>query len=178
MKKLNKQGITLIEMVAVIVVLGIAIPPLLTSFGDIAWRSGRAESMADGSFYAQELMEEVKSKDFDENSIRPFTHSSGFSSADPGESKNNASTFDDVDDYAGCTDAAVTSPASGYSRSVGVDYVYLNGSNWTACGSVTCTTSTNCSTCAACCYKRITVTVSRTDNLLPPTSETTIVSAH
>ncbi len=178
MKKLNKRGITLIEMVAVIVVLGIAIPPLLTSFGDIAWRSGRAESMADGSFYAQELMEEVKSKAFDENSIRPFTSSTAFSSADAGENKANATTFDDADDFVGCTDAEVSSPASGYSRSVGVDYVYLNGSTWTACGSVTCTTSTNCSICAACCYKRITVTVSRSDNQLPPTSETTIVSAH
>lgn len=178
MIKLNTRGITLIEMVAVIVVLGIAIPPLLTSFADIAWRSGRAESMADGSFYAQELMEEVKSKAFDENSIRPFTSSSGFSSAEPGESKANASTFDDVDDFVGSTDAAVSSPATGYSRSVGVDYVRLNSSAWTACGAVTCTASTDCLTCAACCYKRITVTVSRSDNQLPPTSETTIVSAH
>ena len=178
MTKLNKKGITLIEMVAVIVVLGIAIPPLLTNFGDIAWRSGRAESLADGSFYAQELMEEVKSKAFDENSIRPFTSSSGFSSAEAGESKANASTFDDLDDFVGATDAAVTSPASGYSRSVSLDYVQLSGSTWSACGATTCTASTNCAICAACCYKRITVTVSRTDNLLPATSETTIVSAH
>lgn len=178
MINLSRRGITLIEMVAVIVVLGIAIPPLLTSFGDIAWRSGRAESIADGSFYAQELMEEVKSKAFDENSIRPFTSSSGFSAAEPGESKANSSTFDDVDDFVGCTDAAVSSPATGYSRSVGVDYAYLSGSAWTACGATTCATSTNCSTCAACCYKRITVTVSRSDNQLPPTSEITIVSVH
>lgn len=66
---MSKKGFTLMEMLAVIVLMGAAIPPLLTMWADIAWRSGRTEAIADAQFYAQELMEEIKSKSFDERKI-------------------------------------------------------------------------------------------------------------
>ena len=174
----NNTGLTLIEMVAMIVVLGIAIPPLLTNWADIAWRSERSESLADASFYAQELMEQIKSKRYDEKSSSPWTPSTNFSSTDSGESKSDSATFDDIDDFAGCTDPLVTAPAAGYSRLADIDYVWLNGSAWQGCGAVPACNGTDCTQCNACCYKRITVTVSRTDNIGGSASLTTIVSAH
>lgn len=175
---LNLKGITLIEMVAVIVVLGIAIPPLLNNWADIAWRSARTETIIDASFYTQELLEEIKAKNFDENFLSR-TPSTQFSSTEPGENKADSSTFDDADDFVGCLDPAVTIPAAGYSRSVSVDYVRLSGANWISCGPVDNCGGTLCDTqCTACCYKKITVTVSRNDNLLTNASSSAIMSAY
>lgn len=175
------RGITLIEMVAVIVVLGLAIPPLLTMWADVAWRSSRAESLADATFYAQALMEEIKSKSFDEKDNPNWTSTADFG-PDTGESSNDKDTFDDADDFVGCTDSRVTSPASGYVRSISIDYVRLNTGtepdSWESCGSISCTTSMDCATCDACCYKRITVSVSRADNLVSEVSIVTMVAAY
>ena len=58
--------------------MGVAIPPLMTMWADTAWRSGKAESSADAGFYAQELMEEIKTKAYDEKNWmiqgRPGAH--------------------------------------------------------------------------------------------------------
>lgn len=173
------KGLTIIELVVVIVVLGLAIPPLLTMWANVAWRSSKAEALADATFYAQELLEEVKSKNFDENeaSAAPWTSSANFG-PDAGENSNNRATFDDVDDFVGCTDTTVTTPASSYSRSVAVNYVLLNATTWEACGAVTCAAASTCTNCSECCYKRITVTVSRTDSVGTSASVTALVSAH
>ncbi len=147
----NSRGITLIEMVAVIVVLGMAIPTLLTAFSSAAWRSSRSENIADATFYAQELMEEVKSKGFDENITPPWTKTLG---PDSGETYPN---FDDIDDFNGYSDT----PAAGFTRSVAVDFVRLSGSTWGSCTfSGNCVAATTCTSCNECCYKRIQVTVS------------------
>lgn len=166
------KGLTLIEMVALIVLIGTAMPPLLTMWADTAWRSGKAESLADAGFYAQELMEEIKSKAYDEktlnNSGPPWSSSLGR------ESGENYPNFDDVDDYNNYSD----SPASGYTRQATVTYIRLNGTNWITCGVVPCGAVSDCSTCQQCCYKRVTVTVSRTDNIVKNVSLTTIVSGN
>lgn len=155
---MSKRGITLIEMVAVIVVLGISIPVLLTMWSDVAWRSARSEVIADAAFYAQALMEEIKMKAFDENDSSPWSSSLG---TEAGESYAD---YDDVDDFNGYSD----SPEARYSRSVAVEYVRLNASDiWESCGTVSsCASSPDCVNCNGCCYKRITVNVSRTDNLV------------
>lgn len=152
MKRRRIKGITLIEMVAVIVVLGISVPVLLTMWSDVAWRSSRSEAMADAMFYAQQLMEEIKSKTFDENTESPWSASLG---PNGGESYPN---YDDVDDFNGYSD----SPATNYSRSVVVDYIRLVGTAWQACGAVASCVALygNCANCNECCYKRIRVTVS------------------
>ena len=140
---MRKKAITLIEMVAIIAVVGLAIPPLMLMWQDLSYRSARATAISQATFYAQELMEEIKSKDF----------------VDPDDPTNPAlgpngetyPNFDDVDDFNGCTDSRVTTPASGYARSVTIDYVSLNTGtdpdSWEASGSPTD-------------YKRITVSVS------------------
>ena len=98
MRQFKNGGLTIIELVVVIVVLGLAIPPLLTSWANIGWRSVRSESLADATFYVQALMEEIKSKSFDENSSSPWSSSLG---PESGESRTGtgASAYDDVDDY-------------------------------------------------------------------------------
>ncbi|MEK6563609.1 MAG: hypothetical protein AABZ65_01085 [Candidatus Omnitrophota bacterium] len=167
----QKSGLTIIEMVALIVLVGTAIPPLMTMWADTAWRSGKAESSADAGFYAQELMEEIKTKAYDENKLDdtgpPWSSSLGANS----ESYPN---FDDVDDYNNYSDV----PTPGYNRQVAVSYVRLNGTNWTACGAGSCAAVVDCSACDQCCYKRATVSVSRNDNVVSNVSLTTIVSGH
>lgn len=167
---MTRKGLTLIEMVSIIVVLGLAIPVLLTMWADVAWRSSRSEVVSDAIFYAQQLMEEIRSKDYDENPTEPWTNPGNLGT--DGEAYPN---FDDVDDFDGYADTPVT----GYSRSASVEYVNLSGSNWQTCAAfVNCVAKTDCSPCSQCCFKRITVNVWRTDNLVRDIKLITIVSGY
>jgi prepilin-type N-terminal cleavage/methylation domain-containing protein len=157
----SNKGLTIIELVVVIVVLGLAIPPLLTMWANVAWRSAASELLADSAFFAQQLMEEIKSKDF----VDPDDPNNTNLGLNSGESSNDRTTFDDVDDFAGCTDASVTTPDTGYTRSATVAYVNLSGSTWQLSGSATD-------------YKRIVVTVSRVGGSAIPVSLTAMVSSH
>lgn len=172
------RGMTLIELVIVIVILGVSIPVLLRMWADVGWRSSRSEMIADATFYAQQLMEEIKSKRFDENEDSPWTSSANFG-PDSGESSADKDTFDDIDDFAGCTDTEVTTPASKFSRSVAIEYYRLNASTWEACGgAVVCSNVTDCTNCNECCYKRIVVTVSHSDNLVKDVKLATLVTGY
>lgn len=167
---MSKKGVTLIEMVSVIVVLGVSIPILLTMWADVAWRSSRSEVISDAIFYAQQLMEEVKSKGYDQNTSPPWTNPANLG-PDGGETYPN---FNDVDDFNNYSDTV-----NRYNRSVSVKYVYLNGNNWDdTCSFTTCQARTDCATCDQCCYKKITVTVSRTDNLVRDITLVTTVSGY
>ncbi len=170
---MKQKGLTLIEMLAIIVILGLSIPVLLTMWADVAWRSARSERLADASFYAQQLMEEVKSKRFDDHSGQPWTNSASFG-VDAGENSANRATFNDTDDFVGATDANITTPATGFTRSVAVDYVYMPANNtWTGCGATVCNATTDCTLCAACCYKRIQVSV---DSNIPNAGNATLAT--
>lgn len=174
----TRKGITLIEMVVVIAVLGMAIPVLLSAWANVAWRAVRSEAVADAAFYGEELMEWAKSKRFDEKTTAPWTGSAAFG-VDAGESGANMNTFDDVDDFVNASDIRVTQSPGGFRRSAAVEYVYLNTAPnpdaWISCGAVNCGAVTDCAACAQCCYKRITVTVSHAANLISPVTLTTIV---
>jgi type II secretory pathway pseudopilin PulG len=61
---LREKGLTLIEMVVIIVVIGIAIPVLMRMWSDVAIRSADSETVSDATFFAQELMEQIRSKKF------------------------------------------------------------------------------------------------------------------
>ena len=179
MKPVTNKGITLIEMIVVIVVLGIAIPPLLTMWANVSWRSSRSEALADASFYAQELMEEVKTKRFDENTTSPWNTALGINPTTKGldtvnnETAVNKTNWDDVDDFNGYLDT----PATGYNRSVTVNYANLTGTSWQTCNPTSCVAASNCTNCNECCYKHIAVSVSRA-NAAYNVTLVTIVSAH
>jgi hypothetical protein len=147
------------ELVATIVVAGLAIPALLSMWSAISFQVVRNEGTADAVIYSQALMEEIASKDFDEHSESPWSSALGRD----GENIANASTYNDVDDFIGTTDSRITTPAPGYSRWASVEYVTLNATNtWTACPTpYVCADVNNCTTCNECCYKRITVNVKR-----------------
>jgi MSHA pilin protein MshD len=147
------KGISLIEMIAVIVVLAIAIPTLLAMLADVGWRSGRREAMADTLLYVQELMEEIVSKDFEDPDQTPVFG--------PETGETSRSDYDDVDDFDDYSD----NPAPGYDRSVNVDYVELISSTWQSAAS-----STD--------FKRVTVTVGRDDNLISEVSSLTIKASY
>mgnify|MGYP001592900974 CR=1 FL=1 len=164
---MQNKGITLIEMVVVIVLIALIVPGLLGLFRNVSWRAMRSEAMTQATFYAEQLMEEIKSKRFDANTISPWSSTSTFGTGD-------AVAYNDVDDFHNYSD----SPAPGYSRSVTVEYVWLNVSVWEACGSTTCQAVSTCANCNECCYKRITITVSRSDNLVSNVNLITIVSGY
>ncbi|HDN85679.1 MAG: hypothetical protein DRP81_05035 [Candidatus Omnitrophota bacterium] len=63
---LSKKGITLIELIVVILILTIGISAMLGLLGETVRRVNVAEEIAIATFYAQEKMEEIKSKGFDE----------------------------------------------------------------------------------------------------------------
>ena len=166
---------TLMELVAALVVAGIAIPALLSIWSTISWQSIRSEGTADASIYAQGLMEEVVSKQFDQQDESPWSTALGRD----GENAVNASTFNDVDDFINTTDPRIVSPASGYSRWASVEYVNLSATNtWVACQpSPVCGDVTNCTNCNECCYKRITVNVKK-NNLPVNVSLMTVIAGY
>jgi type II secretory pathway pseudopilin PulG len=170
MRPLTRRGINIIEMIALIVVLSIAIPPLLTMWSETSRRSVRTEAIADATFYAQELMEEIKSKKFDENDSSPWSSVLG---VDSGEVSGNRTTFDDVDDFNGYSDQ----PSGGYVRNVNVEYVLVTDNTWEVCASPSCTDVIDCNTCDQCCYKRITIYVSR-PNLIGNVTLVTVVAGY
>jgi len=169
MRQFDRGGITLIEMVVVILVLALAIPILLRLLGEADWQSVRTAALADATFYAQRLMEVIRSKAYDEkifSTYPPFTDSTALG-PDTGETcsglDTGSCTYDDIDDFNGYT----VSPAGGYTYNVTVTYALLSGTTWTDCATpITCTAVTDCTTCAQCCYKRIDIKVSRNDNLV------------
>ena len=105
-------------MVVIIVVMGLAIPALLNNWADLSWRSVQSEIIADETFYAQALLEEIKSKEFvdpdypDDQALGP-------------NSGETYPYFDDVDDYNGFDNTT-----AGFRRTVAVDYANLTSSTW------------------------------------------------
>ncbi len=181
MRLLKEKGINLIELVATLVVVGIAIPALLAMWANISWRSVGSENVADATFFGRALMEEIKSKRFDNRTASPWTSSSSLGiDIDTGENSANATTFNDVDDYLNTTDSNITTPAAGYTRSANIEYVYLDGANtWQACAlPVNCVDVSDCISCDECCYKRITVNIWRSDRMLGNITLATIVAGN
>lgn len=94
------SGFTLIEIVMIIVVVSIAIPTLLIVLGQGARQGVNAELEVSATNVAQALMEEIRSKRWDENNPPPpYTTPLG-PEVGAGETWNiNHSNYDDVDDY-------------------------------------------------------------------------------
>lgn len=145
----KKNGFTLIEVIMIIVVVAIAIPALLIILGQEAKQSVNAELQVSATNVAQALMEEIKTKRWDENATVPPYSILGIDA--PPDNAGDPSTYDDVDDYAvGVPDVTVGGVT--YSRSVQVCYVQSSDLNNTS----PCVTAGASGTD----YKHIQVTVS------------------
>ncbi|HQJ16152.1 MAG TPA: hypothetical protein PLJ26_06680, partial [Candidatus Omnitrophota bacterium] len=92
---------------------------------DVTVRSSRSEALADAGFYAAQMMEEITARRFDEELNPPWTPEAHFG-PETGESGWDA--FDDVDDF----DGYVNTTSDGFTRTVEVDYIGLNGTQWEA----------------------------------------------
>jgi prepilin-type N-terminal cleavage/methylation domain-containing protein len=118
MRSRGERGVTLIEMIFVIVIIGMAIPAMMTNFATVTMRSIKSEGVSDAGFCAEQMMEEISSKGF-ADAISPNNPALGPNS---GESWPN---FNDVDDYAN-----FTKPCGSCNVSAAVDYASLNTNTW------------------------------------------------
>jgi type II secretory pathway pseudopilin PulG len=148
---MRNKGITLMEMVAVITIMALAIPVLLRLYANVASKSIQAEAISAATFYAEEMLEEIRMRHFDNNTKSPWSTVLG-----PESGEAYPSGYDDVDDYNGRVDT----PATGYTRTVTVDYVTLGTKQ--IIGTYTLTPWLHSATATN--YKRVIVSVSRNDN--------------
>jgi len=149
-------------LIVAIVVVGLALPALTRNWFDVTKRSVESERLFDSTSYGEQLMEEIKSKRFDELTEEPWTPADRFGTRRADESgENSRDLYDDVDDYDGLNE---TLPG-GFSRSVQVAYANMTGAAWqTVAGDTTD-------------FKRISVTVSRT-NMDSSTTLSAVVSKY
>ena len=117
----DNRGATLIEAVTAILVLGIAIPPLVALFTEIAAHSVDDTYQGVAATYVDALMEEIVSKAFED----PDEASGSF-----GTEEGSRSAYDDIDDYDGLSnsppkrlDGTDLDDYGGLTRSVTVDNV-------------------------------------------------------
>ncbi len=68
---MKNEGFTVIEVIILILVVGIALTPLISVFGNVLHSSAEHHSIRTATFLAQGLMEEVTGRDFED--IGSFT---------------------------------------------------------------------------------------------------------
>lgn len=116
-----KPGHTLLELILGLTVLAIAIPGLLSLFAESTLGGAQTQTLPTMMSLASELMEELRSRPFDELAARDSNNNwSTVLGPDTGEA--NKSDFDDIDDFDGFTQGfGVGYP--NYTASVTVNYV-------------------------------------------------------
>jgi len=150
---MNNKGFTFIEIIMVIVVLGIIMPGVMLYFIQGVSDSAAAQRRTTAIFLAEGLMEEIKSKSWDETAgINSTCSNASAIGPDPAE---NRSSYDDVDDFNGIdntpprdSQGAAMANYPGFRQQAEVYYVDAANLNADA-GSTRC-------------YKRIAVTITDT----------------
>ncbi len=128
-ERLSECGASLIELVVVISLLAAMVLSFAKLFMDVGVLSVSSEYRMTATMLAQELMEEIKSRRFDEKESK--TADGNWSTTmgpDSGEFVLTRSTLDDVDDYHGLNEN-LSVPFSGFSRVVSVSYVNAGSLN-------------------------------------------------
>ncbi|MCG2712903.1 MAG: type II secretion system GspH family protein [Candidatus Omnitrophica bacterium] len=151
---MKNRAFTYIEVLLSVTILGLVLIPLLSQFYTGFQGNVTAELVTQSIDLADEMMEEIKSRCFDENAFPDEPVAPGALGVDPGETSNDRTTFDDVDDYHNwqksppqAIDGTVLTNFSEFSRGVNVEYVTVSGADWISFATTTY-------------YKRITVIVS------------------
>ncbi|MEE8224925.1 MAG: hypothetical protein V3R42_04315 [candidate division NC10 bacterium] len=141
----NQRGTTLIDLIVVIVIVALAVPPMMGLLIQVMRQSTFGVTVTRANHLASTLFEEMRSKRGDENA----TAASATLGPDPGETR---ATYDDVDDYHGLDESPPKDSlgndlagSAGFRQQVSVCYV----------------ANTDLDTCIGgpTLYKRITVTV-------------------
>jgi len=118
-----KKGFSLIELIISMVILGFVLMSLIKVFSDLTVTSVQPDYRYTQSMLGQELLEEIRSKRFDELEYKDANGNWSTSmGVDAGETAGNKSTFDDVDDFNSFSET-LSSPFSGFLRSVTVGYI-------------------------------------------------------
>lgn len=128
----DDRGFTLIDVIILMIVLAIALPVLVMALGQHAGMGVDFELQTSSAQQAQALMEEIKSKCWDEyQSTASDCSGAGTASAalgpDGTESRTqctgtSADPFDDVDDYSGYSETCTMNGVQ-YTRDAEVCYV-------------------------------------------------------
>lgn len=126
-----RSGFTLVEIILVVVVAAIAFPPLMMVFTETVRRRADANLMGTASRLAEDLMEEIRTRKWDETSPDGGGRTSSPSAVLGAEAGEARASYDDVDDFAAITNQSpprdavntVMDGLSGYTRSVAVEYV-------------------------------------------------------
>lgn len=121
----SQRGVTLIELIAFIIVVGVSVVAIGSVFQHSVVRVQDPIINSQLISMAQAQLDETMSRKYDENTPTggiPACNTAGVSCAglglDAGELITDTGTLDDVDDFDGYQD----SPQSGYSRSIRVVY--------------------------------------------------------
>lgn len=154
---MQNKGFTYLEVLLGVMLLGLILIPLLSQFY-IGFQGNKNATLVTQSVdLASDLMEEIKSRRFDENEFPDDPVPAASLGTDAGENATDRTTFDDIDDYNGwqshppkTIDGNALTDFSDFTRKVTVTYVILSGSNWVASGTATH-------------YKEINVTVTHPD---------------
>lgn len=127
----SSNGFTLAEVLVAAVVLVVALVPLIMVLGEGAKRTKDPQKITVAGMLAQDLMEEIIAKRFDENPSAPVSPANLRPEA--GETRSGTPpnlNYDDVDDYNNYSEApprevtgTVMNEYLGFTRTVAVDYV-------------------------------------------------------
>ena len=119
----DERGFTLIDLILVIVIVALAIPPMLTLFIQMLSGSTFAVTVSRANALAATLLEEIQSKKWDQSAPPP----SLILGPETGESR---ATYTDVDDFNGLDESpprdsqgAILAGFTGFRQQVSVCYV-------------------------------------------------------
>lgn len=145
---MNNKGFTFIEIIMIIVILGIIMPVIMLYFIQGVSDSVDSQRRVTAVFLADGLMEEIKSKRWDENTPINATCSNASAIGADGEGRNG---FDDIDDFNGLNNPITDSQGApmanypGFTQQATIAYVNPADLNTAVAGPT--------------CYKRIEVRI-------------------
>ncbi len=128
----DERGFTLVDLILVIIIVAIAIPPMLTLFIQMVSGSSFGVSVSRANALASTLREEIQSKKWDDSSDVPGTPPSSILGPETGESRMGppGADFDDVDDFDGLDESpprdsqgGILAGFTGFRQQVSVCYV-------------------------------------------------------
>ncbi len=122
----NQRGVTLIDLILVIIIVSLAVPPMMALLMEGTRLSTFGVTVTRANGMASTLFEEVRSKRWDENT-------DGTASATLGPDGESRAAFDDVDDFDGLDESppkdslgSDLAASAGFRQQVSVCYVDPN----------------------------------------------------
>ncbi|MBI4411483.1 MAG: hypothetical protein HY541_03250 [Deltaproteobacteria bacterium] len=123
MRLFSDKGHSLIEVICVLVLLGVALPSLMNLFSNTTETAAGVDAVPVASALGKGLMEDIMARKFDELDAKDANGNwSTTFGPDIGEDAGDKNTFNDVDDFDGWVQN-FGADYPGYSATISVDYV-------------------------------------------------------